>query len=463
MGRERREAHRDRLLVADVGQDLVEDRERRLVRRRPKAALVQHGGEAECLQRDGLPARVRAADDERAQRAELEIDRHGGRAVEERVPGSAEDDIVAFRHKGAAPAAGERSAREHEVELGRRRRRSSVSSSRLRRDERREVAEDPRHLVPLGHLGLTQAVRVLDGRERLYEERLSRAGRVVDDPGHTPAGRRLQREHGTARPLRHEVVLEVLAQGGVARDLPEALGEAPAALAQLAPQAAQRRRGRVAQVRAVLLDRAADLLGDRRPATASMPATSSARAGRSSRPASARRAATPARIVRATCVSVRVSRVPPRAASSAASVTSAAPPRSGSPASSRSAIASVVCCCRSAHDAGVGRREERRRRGPHPARSPPHRRGAPGRPGARAARDRARAWRECTAAATLSPAPPSRTIRRNALPEPRCRSSTGNVLLTDGGMETTLVFLEGLELPCFASFPLLERRRAVPR
>ena len=49
----------------------------------------------------------------------------------------------------------------------------------------------------------------------------------------------------------------------------------------------------------------------------------------------------------------------------------------------------------------------------------------------------------------------------------------GNVLLTDGGMETTLIFLDGLDLPCFASFPLLERDdgraamdallRAVPR
>jgi len=40
---------------------------------------------------------------------------------------------------------------------------------------------------------------------------------------------------------------------------------------------------------------------------------------------------------------------------------------------------------------------------------------------------------------------------RTALPQ-----LTGNVLLTDGGMETTLVFLDGFELPCFASFPLLE-------
>jgi S-methylmethionine-dependent homocysteine/selenocysteine methylase len=33
--------------------------------------------------------------------------------------------------------------------------------------------------------------------------------------------------------------------------------------------------------------------------------------------------------------------------------------------------------------------------------------------------------------------------------------SDGAVFLTDGGLETTLVFLEGLDLPCFAAFPLL--------
>ncbi len=39
---------------------------------------------------------------------------------------------------------------------------------------------------------------------------------------------------------------------------------------------------------------------------------------------------------------------------------------------------------------------------------------------------------------------------RQALPQ-----LDGSVFLTDGGMETWLVFLEGVELPCFASFPLL--------
>jgi homocysteine S-methyltransferase len=39
---------------------------------------------------------------------------------------------------------------------------------------------------------------------------------------------------------------------------------------------------------------------------------------------------------------------------------------------------------------------------------------------------------------------------RNALPQ-----MNGGVFLTDGGLETTLVFHEGVELPCFASFPLI--------
>jgi homocysteine S-methyltransferase len=39
---------------------------------------------------------------------------------------------------------------------------------------------------------------------------------------------------------------------------------------------------------------------------------------------------------------------------------------------------------------------------------------------------------------------------RNALPQ-----LTGGLFLTDGGIETTLIFHEGLELPHFAAFHLL--------
>jgi len=54
----------------------------------------------------------------------------------------------------------------------------------------------------------------------------------------------------------------------------------------------------------------------------------------------------------------------------------------------------------------------------------------------------------------------SRAADRYDRPVVRYRRSlpqlNGRVLLTDGGMETTLVFHERIDLPCFASFPLLE-------
>ena len=44
-----------------------------------------------------------------------------------------------------------------------------------------------------------------------------------------------------------------------------------------------------------------------------------------------------------------------------------------------------------------------------------------------------------------------------------CRSCRTGLFLTDGGMETTLIFHEGVELPHFASFVLLDTRRAGSR
>ena len=44
-----------------------------------------------------------------------------------------------------------------------------------------------------------------------------------------------------------------------------------------------------------------------------------------------------------------------------------------------------------------------------------------------------------------------RALHRNRLPQ-----TDGIPLLTDSGLETTLIFLDGLDLPCFASYPLLD-------
>ncbi|MFO0991995.1 MAG: homocysteine S-methyltransferase family protein [Hyphomicrobiales bacterium] len=47
---------------------------------------------------------------------------------------------------------------------------------------------------------------------------------------------------------------------------------------------------------------------------------------------------------------------------------------------------------------------------------------------------------------------------RSALPQ-----LSGRPFLTDGGLETTLIFLDGMDLPCFASFPLLDTKEGRAR
>ena len=166
------------------------------------------------------------------------------------------------RHLGAPPRPREGPARDGEVDL---------PDGLDERDEPlgagahggRELAQDPRDLVALGALRLTEPVRVLDDGERLDEERLARAGAVVDDAGHAPARGRPEREHGPPRARGDEVVLQVLAQLGVTREALEPLGQPRTSLAKLAAEAAKRRRGTVAQVRAVLLDGAVDRLRER--------------------------------------------------------------------------------------------------------------------------------------------------------------------------------------------------------
>ena len=48
------------------------------------------------------------------------------------------------------------------------------------------------------------------------------------------------------------------------------------------------------------------------------------------------------------------------------------------------------------------------------------------------------------------------TTRTSRLPQ-----LAGGLFLTDGGLETTLIFQDGFELPCFAAFPLLRTERGI--
>jgi hypothetical protein len=49
-------------------------------------------------------------------------------------------------------------------------------------------------------------------------------------------------------------------------------------------------------------------------------------------------------------------------------------------------------------------------------------------------------------------------LYRNKLPQ-----LSGDLFLTDGGLETTLIFHEGIDLPAFAAFVLLENETDVNR
>ena len=219
-------------------EDLVEHRQGHFVGRRANAALVKHCRQAERLQRHGLATRVRAADHECSETAELQVDGHGGCPVEQRMPRLAQDDIAAAGDRCALPPARQLPAGDHQIELARRvdERRESLG---VTPGQRRQVAQDPHDLVALGDLRLPQPVGVVDRCERLDEQRLARAGGVVHDAGHASTGRRFQGQHRPAGTLGHEVVLQVLRECGVARDLAESLGELASAFTELAAEATE--------------------------------------------------------------------------------------------------------------------------------------------------------------------------------------------------------------------------------
>ena len=104
VAREGREAHLDRLPVADVGEHLVEDGQRGRLGGRPQPGLVEERGEAEGLQRHGLAARVRPADHERAQATEVEVDRHRRAWIEQRMARRSQPDLVGDLDGRALPA-----------------------------------------------------------------------------------------------------------------------------------------------------------------------------------------------------------------------------------------------------------------------------------------------------------------------------------------------------------------------
>ena len=159
---------------------------------------------------------------------------------------------------------------------------SASSSCRAVADEPRELAQDPLDLLALGARRLGEPVVQLDDRERLDEERLPGAGRVVDDARHLAARGRLHREHRPPAPLGDEALLQELAELARPRDARELLGHALLAVAQLGAEPPKLRRGGVAQVGAVVRDASGRSTSRASRATARPASTRSRRSGASS-------------------------------------------------------------------------------------------------------------------------------------------------------------------------------------
>ena len=162
-------------------------------------------------------------------------------------------DVVVLHDGAPARALREPSRRHREVEL------------RDRVDGRGHVGcrctdlggqggEDARDLLAFLARELAQPVVLLDERERLDEQRLTRAGRVVDDPRHRASRICPYREHRPAAALGQELLLEVRAQAR--GHLPQSLGGPLARDRVLASQRTELRRGAVAD--ALLIDRLLD-------------------------------------------------------------------------------------------------------------------------------------------------------------------------------------------------------------
>ncbi len=173
----------------------------------------------------------------------------------------AEESYVAGDLDGRArPRARERATSEREVECAGRLD-ERLQSIRLRGDDRRELTENALDLVAGIGRRLREPVVQLDDRERLDEQRLSRARRVMDDTGDLRACRCTNREHGTAAALGEKRLLQRLAHLVRACDARQLVTDAGASVAELVAQPAQERRGGITHVGSVFLDAPVDLVG----------------------------------------------------------------------------------------------------------------------------------------------------------------------------------------------------------
>ena len=198
---ERRERRLKALLVADVGEHIVEARDPALgTHRRRDAALHHQRTESERLEQHRLSAGVRTRDEQRAfvgMHVEVERDHaHALRQQQRMAPLTHMEALARGDELGIGAPVRERIARapvqriERDERLERRGDRLALRSQRLR-----ELQQDPLALCDLLGFELAYAIPRLDRGGRLHEQRLPRLRTVVHDPAERAATLATHRDH----------------------------------------------------------------------------------------------------------------------------------------------------------------------------------------------------------------------------------------------------------------------------
>ena len=247
---ERRERLRDRLLVADVGEDVAPDRQPAAGRGRDvQPGLVHEAEQPERPQRDGLAAGVRAGDDERRVAvAEPDVDRDDP-AGQARMAGRQQDDLGPVGGLGPDAVHAPRPGCALAAHRSKRASASSVSRSGPALAATSADSSSRMRAISsgLGDLRLAPGVAELDRDERLDEQGLAAARRVVDDALDPRPGLGLDRDdvaavaQGDDRLL--EGAAELRADERVEPSAQPVVGDPDGR-----PEAAQPRRGRVEQL-----------------------------------------------------------------------------------------------------------------------------------------------------------------------------------------------------------------------
>ena len=241
----------DRLLVADVGEHMVEHRQFALLaRRNHQPARGHQRQQADGFQRDGFAAGVRAGNHQRVERcAQFQRDGHRRFRPEQRVARPVQPNPPAVVHFGDAGAhlvpqmrLGEDHIQRHRVVV------SGDNRVGERPHQLRQFRQNPVNFLFFLALQDSDGVVGLHHAGRLHEQRRAAGGRVVHQPRHVAAAFRLHRHHIPPVAHGHDGVLQKFLIGAGPNQFVQLLAHAGGRGADFAPDVGQRRRRIVGQL-----------------------------------------------------------------------------------------------------------------------------------------------------------------------------------------------------------------------